>query len=56
MDGVRPLVVVEADPSDDAVLDLRTDFPCAKVDAILLQGPRKLFDEDVVEVTPLTAR
>jgi hypothetical protein len=53
MGGVRPLVVVKGDPQPDTCLGLRSGFPGVEVNAFVLQGPPKAFDEDVVEAAAL---
>ena len=50
MGGVRPLVVVEGDPTTDACLGLRAGLPGVQVDAFILERPPQALDEDVVKV------
>ena len=52
MGGVRPLVVIEADPAPNAHPGLRSGLPGVKVDAFILQGAPEAFDEDVVQAAP----
>ncbi len=53
MGGMGPLVVVEGDPSANAGLGLRAGLAGVQMDALILQGPPKAFDEDVVETSAL---
>ena len=53
MCGVRPLVIVEGDPSRHTSLGLRAGFPSMQIDALILQGPPEALDEDVVEAAAL---
>ncbi len=53
MVGVRPLVVVEVDPTTDACLGLRPGLPSVQIDAFILRRPPQALDEDVVEAAAL---
>lgn len=53
MGGMRPLVIVEGDPSAKARLGLRADLSGVQIDALILQGPPEAFNEDVVETAAL---
>ena len=53
MGGVRPLVVVEGDPTTDGCLGLRAGLPGVQVDAFILERPPQALDEDVVEAAAL---
>lgn len=52
MGGVGPLVIVKGNPSANASLGMRVSFPSVQIDAFILPGPPKAFDEDVVDAAP----
>jgi hypothetical protein len=44
-------MVVEADPAPDTRLGLRSGLPSVQIDAFILEGAPKMFDEDIVKVS-----
>ena len=54
MGSVLAMVVGEGDPATDGSLGLRAGLLRMQIDAFILQGPPKAFDEDVVEAAPFT--
>jgi hypothetical protein len=56
MGGVGPLMIVEGDPSADAIPGVRAGLPSTQIYALILQRPPETLDEDVVEADLVVAQ